>query len=203
MDIKDFVKRENREKLAKEFTKEGLFELKEETIRGNKYHVFANLPQTLRDYFQFPLIHGEWDFLAYEDESYTYQEVLNNSAGLAHTLMDKYGIKKGDKVGYDGKWTAKKDSIIGILPVGYADGYPSLMGNNGFVLVNGKKAKVIGKVSMDLTAVDLSNFKDINYEADVVLWGRDLPVEKIAKLTKNIPYSIMTSLSARVKRIYL
>ena len=68
MDIKDFVKRENREKLAKEFTKEGLFELKEETIRGNKYHVFANLPQTLRDYFQFPLIHGEWDFLAYEDE---------------------------------------------------------------------------------------------------------------------------------------
>ena len=100
MDIKDFVKRENREKLAKEFTKEGLFELKEETIRGNKYHVFANLPQTLRDYFQFPLIHGEWDFLAYEDESYTYQEVLNNSAGLAHTLMDKYGIKKGDKVAF-------------------------------------------------------------------------------------------------------
>ena len=100
MDIKEFLKKEGRESLTKEFTKEGLFELKEETIRGNKYHVFANLPQTLRDYFQFPLIHGEWDFLAYEDETYSYQEVLNTSAGLAHTLMDKYGIQKGDKVAF-------------------------------------------------------------------------------------------------------
>ena len=100
MDIKEFVKKEARENLAREFTKEGLFELKEETIRGNKYHVFANLPQTLREYFQFPLIHGEWDFLAYEDDTYTYQEVLNTSAGLAHTLIDKYGIKKGDKVAF-------------------------------------------------------------------------------------------------------
>ena len=71
MDIKEFVKKEARETLAREFTKEGLFELKEEEIRGNKYHVFANLPQNLRDYFQFPLIHGEWDFLAYEDETYS------------------------------------------------------------------------------------------------------------------------------------
>ena len=71
-----------------------MFELKEETIRGNKYHVFANLPQTLRDYFQFPLIHGEWDFLAYEDETYSYQEVLNNSAGLAHTLWTSTVYKK-------------------------------------------------------------------------------------------------------------
>ena len=77
-----------------------MFELKEEEIRGNKYHVFANLPQNLRDYFQFPLIHGEWDFLAYEDDTYTYQEVLNTSAGLAHTLIDKFGIKKGDKVAF-------------------------------------------------------------------------------------------------------
>ena len=54
MDIKEFVKKEARENLAREFTKEGLFELKEQEIRGNNYHVFANLPQTLRDYFQFP-----------------------------------------------------------------------------------------------------------------------------------------------------
>ena len=100
MDIKEFVKKEARETLAREFTKEGLFELKEEEIRGNKYHVFANLPQTLRDYFQFPLIHGEWNFLAYEEETYSYQEVLNTSAGLAHTLIDKYGIKKGDKIAF-------------------------------------------------------------------------------------------------------
>ena len=100
MDIKEFVNKEARENLAREFTKEGLFELKEETIRGNKYSVFANLPQTLRDYFQFPLIHGEWDFLAYEDETYTYQEVLNTSAGLAHVLVNNFDIQKGDKVAF-------------------------------------------------------------------------------------------------------
>jgi len=100
MDIKEFVKKEAREKLASEFTKEGLFELREETIRGNKYQVFANLPQTLRDYFQFPLIHGEWDFLAYEETTYSYQEVLNTSAGLAHILVNNFEIKKGDKVAF-------------------------------------------------------------------------------------------------------
>ena len=100
MDIQEFVKKEAREKLASEFTKEGLFELREETIRGNKYQVFANLPQTLRDYFQFPLIHGEWDFLAYEETTYSYQEVLNTSAGLAHILVNNFEIKKGDKVAF-------------------------------------------------------------------------------------------------------
>ena len=100
MDIKEFVKKEAREKLASEFTKEGLFELREETIRGNKYQIFANLPQTLRDYFQFPLIHGEWDFLAYEETTYSYQEVLNTSAGLAHILVNNFEIKKGDKVAF-------------------------------------------------------------------------------------------------------
>jgi long-chain acyl-CoA synthetase len=100
MDIKEFVKIKSREELAREFTKEGLFEIKDEVIRGNTYSVFANLPQTLRDYFQFPLMHGEWDFLAYEDETYSYQEVLNTSAGLAHVLVNNFDIQKGDKVAF-------------------------------------------------------------------------------------------------------
>ena len=94
MHIDDFIKKENRESLAREFTKEGLFELKEVTIRGNKYNTFASAPATLQDYFQFALIHGEWDFLAYEEESYTYQEVLNKAAGLSHVLQENYNIQK-------------------------------------------------------------------------------------------------------------
>ena len=137
------------------------------------------------------------------------QKEIGNKIDLENVLTFKTKpisikkVQKGDKVGYDGKWTANKDSTIGILPVGYADGYPLLMGNNGYVLINGKRAKVIGKVSMDLTAIDISKIKDVNYESDVILWGKDLPIEKIAQATKNIPYTIMTSLSARVKRIYL
>ena len=81
-------------------SKEGMFELQKKTIRGNEYNVFVNVPQNLYEYFQFALIHGEWEFLAYEDESYKYQEVLNNAAGLAHVLVDQYGLKKGDAVAF-------------------------------------------------------------------------------------------------------
>ena len=100
MHVDEFLKKENREALAKELTKEGLFELKEETIRGNTYNTFASAPKTLGEYFQFALIHGEWDFLAYEDESYSYQEVLNKAAGLAHVLQETYNIEKGDSVSF-------------------------------------------------------------------------------------------------------
>ena len=100
MHINEFLKQENREALASELTKEGLFELTPETIRGNQYNVFVSAPKNLHDYFQFGTIHGEWDFLAYEDESYSYQEVLGMAAGLAHALVNDYGIKKGDSVAF-------------------------------------------------------------------------------------------------------
>ena len=100
MHVDEFTKQEGREALAAEMSKEGMFELQKKTIRGNEYNVFVNVPQNLYEYFQFALIHGEWDFLAYEDESYKYQEVLNNAAGLAHVLVDQYGLKKGDAVAF-------------------------------------------------------------------------------------------------------
>ena len=100
MHVDEFTKQEGRETLASEMSKEGMFELQKKTIRGNEYNVFVNVPQNLYEYFQFALIHGEWDFLAYEDESYKYQEVLNNAAGLAHILVDQYGLKKGDAVAF-------------------------------------------------------------------------------------------------------
>jgi len=100
MHVDEFTKQKGREALALEMSKEGMFELQKKTIRGNEYNVFVNVPQNLYEYFQFALIHGEWEFLAYEDESYKYQEVLNNAAGLAHVLVDKYGLKKGDAVAF-------------------------------------------------------------------------------------------------------
>jgi acyl-CoA synthetase (AMP-forming)/AMP-acid ligase II len=100
MHVDEFTKQEGRETLATELSKEGMFELQKKTIRGNEYNVFVNVPQNLYEYFQFALIHGEWEFLAYEDESYKYQEVLNNAAGLANVLVDQYRLKKGDAVAF-------------------------------------------------------------------------------------------------------
>ena len=100
MDMNDLSQKEVREKIALDFTKDGLFELAEHPIRGNKYHVFANAPKNLFEYFQFGLTHGEWNFISYEGKQYSYQETLNQAAGLSHLLINEYGIKKGDRVAF-------------------------------------------------------------------------------------------------------
>ena len=75
-------------------------------------------------------------------------------------------------------------------------------GDKGYVLINKVKAKVIGRVAMDLIAVELPN-KKVKLGEDIILWGKDLKVDELASLTDNIPYSFMTSLSERVKRKYI
>ena len=75
-------------------------------------------------------------------------------------------------------------------------------GNKGYVLINNAKAKVIGRVAMDLIAVELPN-KKVKLGEDIILWGKDLKVDELASLTDNIPYSFMTSLSKRVERKYI
>ncbi len=123
------------------------------------------------------------------------------------TLKSKFisikRVQKGELVGYEGTWRAKKDTTIGILPIGYADGYPTGMGNSAYVLVDNKKAKVIGRVSMDLTAVDLSRCVQANFNSEVILWGSNLKIDKVAKFSNTISYELMTSVSKRVKRKYI
>lgn len=129
--------------------------------------------------------------------------ILKPALTLKTRLISIKHINKGSKVGYDGIWTAKKDSIIGILPIGYADGYPQSLSNKGYVLVDEKKVPIIGKISMDLIAIDLTKVKNPNYESEIILWGPNLPIEHVAKQSNSIPYNLMTSLSERVKRKYI
>ena len=89
---------------------------------------------------------------------------------------------------------SKKNTSIGIIPIGYSDGIPLNYGNKGYVLINKAKAKVIGRVAMDLMAIELPN-KKVKIGEDIILWGKDLKVDELALLTDNIPYSFMTSLS--------
>ena len=127
---------------------------------------------------------------------------LKNVTTLVSKIIAIKDIKKGETVGYDGLWQAKKNTSIGIIPIGYSDGIPLNYGNKGYVLINNAKAKVIGRVAMDLIAVELPN-KKVKLGEDIILWGKDLKVDKLASLTDNIPYSFMTSLSKRVERKYI
>lgn len=123
------------------------------------------------------------------------------------TLKSKFisikNVLKGSRVGYDGTWKARSDSIIGILPIGYADGYLTGMSNKAYVLVDNQKAPIVGRVSMDLTAVDLTKLKKVNYDSNVVLWGPKLKIDKVAKLCGTIPYELMTSVSNRVRKKFV
>ncbi|MFL2735403.1 MAG: alanine racemase, partial [Gammaproteobacteria bacterium] len=122
------------------------------------------------------------------------------------TLKSKFislkQIEKGEKVGYEGTWQAKKRTKIGILPVGYGDGYPINLSNCGKVLIRGKLAPVIGKVSMDMVVIDLSNISKISYKDEVILWGKGHEVDTVAKYANNSSYTLMTGITSRVKKVY-
>jgi len=122
------------------------------------------------------------------------------------TLKSKFislkEIEKGEKVGYEGTWQAKTRTKIGILPIGYGDGYPINLSNCGEVLIKGNLAPVIGKVSMDMVAIDLSKISKISYKDEVILWGKGHEVDTVAKYANNSSYTLMTGVTNRVKKVY-
>ena len=122
------------------------------------------------------------------------------------TLKSKFisikEIERGEKVGYEGTWQANRRTKIGILPIGYGDGYPLNLSNCGKVSINGRLASVIGKISMDMMAVDLTNLRKISYKDEVILWGKGHEVDTVAKYADNSPYSLMSGVTKRLKKVY-
>lgn len=110
-------------------------------------------------------------------------------------------IAAGDTVSYGRTFKAEKPMRLASLAVGYADGYPRALSNKGYVLINGKKAPIIGRVCMDQTMVDVTDVEDVKMGDVALLFGKELPVEEIAKLTDTINYEIVTGIASRVPRI--
>lgn len=118
---------------------------------------------------------------------------------LSSQLIAIRRCRKEAAVGYGGHWLCPEDMDIGIVAVGYADGYPRNAGNGTPVLVNGRIAPLAGRVSMDLLSVDLRQHPDAQIGDPVVLWGQGLPVETIAQYSDTIPYELLCHVSARVR----
>lgn len=110
-------------------------------------------------------------------------------------------VNAGETVSYGRTYTAESRRIIATLPVGYADGYNRLLSNRGYVLINGKKAPVTGRVCMDQMAVDITGIDNLQIGDEVILFGKELPVEEISDLCGTINYETVCAVSARVKRI--
>jgi alanine racemase len=109
-------------------------------------------------------------------------------------------IKKGDCVSYGRTFIAQEDMTVATVSAGYADGYPRLASNKASVLINGKEAKVIGRVCMDQFVVDVTG-TNVKTDDEVVLFGTDLPVENLANCADTINYEIICGISKRVPRI--
>jgi alanine racemase len=119
-------------------------------------------------------------------------------------------VDRGDSVGYGATWQAKRRSRIATLPMGYADGLSRHLGNCGHVLVRGKRAPIVGAVSMDMTMVDVTGIEGASLRDEAVVLGaqegvlgRDaIGADEIAEQAGSIPWEVLTSVSRRVPRFY-
>ena len=109
-------------------------------------------------------------------------------------------VGRGEAVGYGGHWVAPRDSAIAIVAAGYGDGVHRSLANGAAVLVNGRRAPIVGRVSMDMLAVDISDLNPdrVRVGTPTVIWGEGLPVEEAAEQAGTIAYELLCSVSPRV-----
>lgn len=110
-------------------------------------------------------------------------------------------VEAGASVGYGAAWRATAPARIATVPVGYGDGYPRHAPNGTPVLVDGRRAPLAGRVSMDMITVDVTHLPGIELGAEVVLWGRGLPVDEVARHAGTIGYELTTRMPDRPPRI--
>ena len=125
--------------------------------------------------------------------------VMTLQAPLISTRL----LQAGDSVGYGADWVAGQPTRMGIVALGYGDGYPRHAGTGTPAAVRGNRIRLIGRVSMDMLAVDLSSAPDAQVGDPVELWGALVPVDEVAACCGTIGYELLTGVTARVPRHWL
>lgn len=137
------------------------------------------------------------------DGSNTIQNDLESVGTLKTTISQIKKINKGDTIGYGRVGKADTDKTIATVSIGYADGYDRRFSNGrGVMKINGKLAKVIGNVCMDMTMLDITDIEDVKEGDTAIIFDKENPIQEVCKSIDKIPYEMLTSISPRVKRIY-
>lgn len=122
-------------------------------------------------------------------------------------ILSLRNLPAGSPVSYGRTFITKRKSKIGVIPIGYADGYNRLFSNNADVLVRGKRAPVAGRVCMDLTMVDVTDVRGVSEDDEVVIIGTQgretINATELAERSDTIPYEILLSLGSRAQRVYV
>lgn len=119
---------------------------------------------------------------------------------LRSRLISVRRRERGAAIGYGGDYRCPEDMTVGVVGVGYGDGYPREFKTTPSVLVRGQRAPLVGRVSMDMLSVDLRGVPGAAIGDEVVLWGAGLPVEEVARDAGTIPYTLLCGLTQRLPR---
>jgi alanine racemase len=137
------------------------------------------------------------------DSSQQMQNQLRHVSRLKTVISQIKLVPAHETIGYNRKGVLQRDTRIGTVCVGYADGIPRCIGNGkGHMLVNGIAAPIVGNVCMDMCMLDVTDIPNVSEGDSVLVFGEELPVSTIASWANTIPYEILTGISQRVKRIY-
>jgi alanine racemase len=123
---------------------------------------------------------------------------LRAAMTLQSRLLSIKQLHVGDAVGYGGDWLCQQSMRLGIVAIGYADGYPRSIKSGTMVLVNGIAAPIVGRVSMDMLTIDLSNCPEAKQADPVIIWGEQLAVEILAQSAATIAYTLLCGVTQRV-----
>ncbi len=118
---------------------------------------------------------------------------------LSAPLIAVNYCRKGDRLGYGGTYQCPEDMPVGIIAIGYGDGYPRHAPAGTPVLLNSRRVPLVGRVSMDTIMVDLRGLPAMDIGDQAILWGRGLPVEEIAFASETIAYELLTGVTQRVR----
>jgi len=137
------------------------------------------------------------------EKKYTLKPILSWKAVVSEVKK----LPKGSKIGYDSTETLKQSSVVAVCPIGYWHGFPRALSSHGFVLINGKRAKVLGRVSMDMISVDVTGIKNVKVGSIATIIGKDgkdeLKAEDIANSMNASTYEFLTRINPLIKRIYI
>ena len=111
-------------------------------------------------------------------------------------------VREGEAIGYGGIWTASHDTRVAVVGLGYADGYPREMPAGTPVLVGGRRRSIVGRISMDMTFVELDDTDEVSPGDAIIFWGPDLSIDEVAAAAGTIGYTLLSRLTSRVERRY-
>ncbi len=144
---------------------------------------------------------------SYPSESLRRRVDLRPLMRLTTRILQVKRVGKGTPISYGREFVTERESLIGVIPIGYGDGFPRSLSNRGWVLVRGRRVPVVGRVCMDLTMIDLTDLGEVGVDEEVVVIGRqgdeEITIEEFSGLSGTISYEAFCRIGSRVPREYI